>query len=344
MFIPKYTITEVILSRLRCISEEMANLRSVEMPDVVFAKLERDARERSSWSSTSIEGNPLPLADVKKLLKSHPQHARKSEQEVLNYNAALASIVKMNSSYEEYLDHELICSLHKQVTEGLLSEGNCGRYRSQPVFVNDPRVRQTMYWPPDVKDVHGLMDDLLAFVNKKNAAIDPLLLAAIAHRQFVLIHPFLDGNGRTARLLTTYLLARSGFPLFRIFSFEQFYNRDTDRYFQFVGARGNYYEIADSINFTAWMEYFTEGILDELLRVKKYRERFPAADTRLESHHRSILRFLQAHGSITDREYARLTQRAKATRVLDFRYLMDHGFIERRGRGKGTYYMMKESL
>jgi len=85
----------------------------------------------------------------------------------------------------------------------------------------------------------------------------------------VLIHPFMDGNGRTTRLATKVLLTQMGLNTFNLFSFENYYNKNVTRYFQYVGERGDYYDLKDKIDFTNWLEYFTEGIIDELLRVQE---------------------------------------------------------------------------
>ena len=169
--------------------------------------------------------------------------------------------------------------------------------------------------------------------------LDPLLLAGIFHKQFVIIHPFVDGNGRTARLATNLLLAGLGVNLFHLLSFENYYNRNVSRYFQMVGLYGDYYTLAPTVDFTPWLEYFAEGILDELRRLEKQlQQQTMRPETRLASHHQLILAYVDQHGFITDRDYARLTERAKATRSLDFRHLIELGLLERKGTGRSTYY------
>jgi hypothetical protein len=128
-----------------------------------------------------------------------------------------------------------------------------------------------------------------------------------------------------------------------LLSFENYYNQNVTRYFQLVGVYGDYYELAPNLDFTPWLEYFAEGILDELLRLKQALERRqgPGASSpaeRLEAHHRLILQIIDEQGFVTDRDYAQRTTRAKATRSLDFRKLIELGLIVRRGRGRSVYY------
>ena len=231
-------------------------------------ELERTAREVSSYASTSIEGNPLPLTEVKKILKSQPIHIRDSEREVLNYNQALQDLTAQLEKGEVKLSLDFILKIQKQVIEGLLPSFESGRLREKPVVVNDPRTGKPVYLPPDVKDVMALMEDLVKYVEENNGKIDSLILAGVFHKQMVIIHPFMDGNGRTTRLITKLLLAAMGLNTFNLFSFENYYNKNVTKYFQIVGEFGNYYELLEKIDFTNWLEYFTEGIIDELLRVE----------------------------------------------------------------------------
>ena len=188
-----------------------------------------------------------------------------------------------------------------------------------------------------------MINNLIAFVNNNKNKIDSLILAGIFHKQMVVIHPFMDGNGRTTRLATKVLLAEMGLNTFNLFSFENYYNQNVSKYFQTVGEFGNYYELAKNIDFTPWLEYFTEGIIDELLRVQKsLPEVSRSPQTKLQSHHLKIINFIKKNGFITDRDYAKLVNRAKATRALDFQKLRGLDLITRKGKGKATYYILTE--
>ena len=341
MFEPKYTITNRLLANIKRIAEIVAGLNERRFPQVVVFEMERIAREISVHASTSIEGNPLPLTDVKQLLKQAPDSIRDSEKEVLNYNEALLALKSQMNAGAFPLDLKRILETHKIVTQKLLSDFSSGALRTAPVFVNDPQMVQTVFWPPDHLDVPGLIHELLAWIKIKKQNIDPLILAGIFHKQFVLVHPFMDGNGRTVRLITTLLLADLGIDLFQLFSFERYYNANVTKYFSTVGERGNFYEL--DVDFTDWLEYFTDGVLDELLRVKELLEKQAESPVLgLKKHHQIILEYLREHISITDAIYATLVSRAKATRALDLRFLLDQKLIERHGQGKATYYTLKK--
>jgi len=342
MFKPRYTITNKLLGNIKRIAEISTDLNSRSWPHVVWLEMERRARAISAYSSTSIEGNPLPLTDVKRILKNRPENIRDSEREILNYNQALADLDELIKTERIKFDRKLLEKIQKTITRGLIAKHRWGRIRNEPVFVNDPRSGRPVYLPPDHQDVIPLLEELLAFLDKASGTVDPLLLAGIFHKQFVIIHPFIDGNGRTARLATKALLAKMGLNTFYLFSFENYYNQNTTRYFARVGEQGNYYDRKEQIDFTAWLEYFTDGIIDELLRVKKELEKETISpDQVLKDHHRLILDIIKEKGFITDRDYSQATSRAKATRNLDFKKLIALRLIEKIGQGKATYYKLK---
>lgn len=343
MFQPKYTITNNLLENIKHINNLVNELNDNRFPNVVLLELERNAREISSYASTSIEGNPLPLTEVKKILKSKPTHIRDSEKEVLNYNQALEDLNQKIEQGKTKLSLELILKIQKQVIEDLLPKFESGRLRKQSVVVNDPRTGKVIYLPPDHTEVKPLMESLINFINSKRDKIDPLILAGVFHKQMVLIHPFADGNGRTTRIATKVLLAEMGLNTFNLFSFENYYNQNVTKYFQTVGEGGNYYELIDKVDFTKWLEYFTEGIIDELLRVQKLIPKIAVnPESELQPYHLKILEFIKKKGFITDRDYAKLSDRAKATRTIDFQKLIKLGLIERKGKGRATYYVLND--
>jgi Fic family protein len=342
MFNPKYTISNRLLANIKRISEIISELNNRNFSRVILLDMEQRAREISAYSSTSIEGNPLPLTDVKRILKNSPENVRDSEKEVLNYNKALIELNTLIKSGQEIFNTKLILQIQQTITKGLIEDYSCGKIRQEPVFVNNPKTRQTIYLPPDHQEVEKLLKELFVYLDKNKNIIDPLILAGIFHKQFVVIHPFIDGNGRTTRLATKMLLTKMGLNTFYLFSFENYYNQNVSRYFKEVGVLGDYYEIKDKINFSSWLEYFTDGIIDELLRVTKELEKENISpEKELKKHHQKIIAYIKKRGYITDRDYSTLTDRAKPTRNLDFRKLIADGIVKKVGKGKATYYKFK---
>lgn len=152
----------------------------------------------------------------------------------------------------------------KNVRGGTLEPG---RYRKVQNYVANSLTREIIYTPPPPSKVLGLMRELVEWLNKE-ASISPVLISGIAQYQFVNIHPFLDGNGRTARVLCTLILYQNGYDFKRLFSLSECYDKN----------RRNYYDAIQSVrdndmDMTAWLEYFTEALRAQLIEVKTKGER-----------------------------------------------------------------------
>lgn len=338
MFKPNYQLNNTLLNNIIRIKNLISELNDQKFQELVIARFEKESYAISAFASTSIEGNPIPLTDVRKILKNTPAHIRDTEKEVLNYNKALEYLSTLVSKPKP-ITSAFIRTTQSLVIDGLMDKKNIGKFRVNPVVVNDPRKRKIAYIPPNAADVTRLMNDLTDYLAKEYNTIDPLILAGIFHKQFVVIHPFMDGNGRTARLVTKYLLARMGLDTFQLFSFENYYNQNVTKYFSSVGVRGDYYDIANTIDFTNWLIYFTDGIIDELLRVQKLLKS-SIAPNRLTEYEKVIIGYIKKNGSISKREYEKITDRAHSTQILDFKRLVNKNIILKNAKGKATYYTL----
>ena len=136
----KYIITDQLLENIRRINNVINELNNKRFPEVVLLGLEKNAREVSAYASTSIGCNPLPLTEVKKILKSHPAHIWDSEKEVLNYDKVLQNLNRQIEEGKVRLSLHLILKIQKEVTDKLLSKYESGSLRKKPVIVNDPGV------------------------------------------------------------------------------------------------------------------------------------------------------------------------------------------------------------
>lgn len=338
MFSPRYTISPALLQSMQAIAVTGAMLNRKALPADLLTHLSADVRARRVSASVAIEGNPLSLTAVKELLRQGPALAGNSlaQQEVLNYDAALSYVSRHN---EDRFNLKLILEVQRLVTDGVIGNPyHVGALRRDAVFIMDPRTHQPVFLPPRHEDVPALLDELLLFVEKNRGVLDPVLLAGLFHKQFVIIHPFMDGNGRTVRLLTGLLLSLLGVDLWSLVSFEDYYNRNVTAYFASVGEQGDYYDLADQVDFTDWLTYFAGGLAEELRLVAEVIDTHMRSSFRLQEHHCILLAYAREHGSITMQDYATLTSRALSTRSKDLHDLVQAGYLERIGQGKASWY------
>jgi Fic family protein len=128
---------------------------------------------------------------------------------------------------------------------------------------------EIIYMPPEAEDVPVLMTDLVLWMHASEGVLPVPVIAGIAHYQFVTIHPFFDGNGRTARTLTTWILQRGGYALGKFYSLEEFYVEDLERYYKalITYPHHNYYFGRHEADITPWLSYFLNGMVIVFERV-----------------------------------------------------------------------------
>ena len=127
--------------------------------------------------------------------------------------------------------------------------------------------------PPEAVDVPSLMADLLAWINDEldRGELPVPIIAGIAHYQYATIHPYSDGNGRTARLLTSLILHRAGYGLKGFYSLEEYYARKLGDYYEAlaVGDSHNYYEGRAESDITEFIDYFCRGMAQSFATVRQ---------------------------------------------------------------------------
>lgn len=264
MFKPKWQYTNKIVKNLTVIAEARSIVLNAPLVPKWEVSLRRDALLKSAHSSTAIEGNPLTLDEVSDLAAGKDiVVGRKDKQEVLNYLEALDKVP--NFAKKSPFASNDILSLHKIVTKGTLDNPKYeGVFRKIQVFVGNPHTGKVAFMPPPAAQIHRLIDDFLAWFDSDEAnELDPVIEAAVTHYEMVRIHPFVDGNGRTARALATVVLYRRGFDVKRFFTLDDYYDNDRSAYYAALKTVDK-----NDLDLTAWLEYFIEGVAVSINAVK----------------------------------------------------------------------------
>lgn len=256
---PSYTINANIARALMEIEAAKAVVENTPLSPAVEAELRHKARVRSTHYSTSIEGNRLTLKEAEQVIqgkKTHFYGRERDVKEVRNYWDALLKVEDWAAKKVE-LSEDLIKRLHAFVEKG--KHAKPSPYRDGQNVIRDSASGTIVYMPPEAKDVASLMAEMVRWVHQAQKENIPVaIIAALAHYQFVTIHPYFDGNGRTARLLATFILHRDGYGLHGFFSMEEHHARDLARYYKSldVGKHHNYYMGRAGVDLTAWVAYF----------------------------------------------------------------------------------------
>lgn len=234
-FMIKVTLTNEILKYITEIDKNRYNVSSVKLSKTVANKLRKNSKKRSSYASNKIEGNPLSEKQVDEVIESDERkHFLKPEQEVRNYFLAL-NLLEEKANKKEKFSKKLILDVQKLVEKGASKEkiGLRGPMPSGVLFtVYNSKSGNPDYIPPEYSDIPALLDELVEYVNTTDD--HPLIVAAVVHYQLVTIHPFEDGNGRTARLLSGYIMDLNGYGFNGIGSLEEYFAYDIDEYYESI--------------------------------------------------------------------------------------------------------------
>jgi len=261
-FTPNYTITPKVANCLMRIEAAKEKITHLPLTPMILASLRETARLYTTHYSTMIEGNRLQPNQIEKVLKheGHFPGRERDENEVKGYYAALAQVEQWAAKGAP-ITEKMIQTLHSLVMADGRSKAKPTRYRTGQNVIRDGRTKDIVYMPPEAKDVPGLMQEMVQWIKENNELPSPIL-AGIAHYQFATIHPYYDGNGRTARLLTTLVLHLGGYSLKGLYSLEEYYARDLSGYYTAIsiGPSHNYYMGRAEADITQWVEYFVEGM------------------------------------------------------------------------------------
>jgi Fic family protein len=179
-------------------------------------------------------------------------------QEVQHYFLALAEIEKWVAESKP-ITEDRIRRLHALIFAGKRARPTT--YRDGQNAIRDGEGA-LVYLPPEAKDVPGLMQEMVDWINAAENEQPVPVIAGLAHYQFVTIHPYYDGNGRTARALATWILYRGGYDLGKFYALEEFYYQDLDGYYNALvpHPHHNYYDGRQTADITPWLAYFVKSM------------------------------------------------------------------------------------
>ena len=334
---PKFERSATVLRKITEASSLRAWIEQQSIDVSWIARSQRDALVRLAHYSTRIEGNPLTLPEVEALAagKDLPVEER-AKREVLNYFAALRWIWQKRPAHQ--VKEKSLLHLHKILTQGLLPKDEAGCYKNKPNAVfGQGRI---IYKPPPPEAAGVLTQALLRWLNSGGAKEEhPVIVAAIAHHRLVSIHPFMDGNGRMARVLESWILYRRGFDTHHIFALDEYFDTEREKYYREIQMVR---ERADDL--TPWLEYVSEGVLETLrktqMRIQSLRAKGPVAKITLNLKQERIVQILSQTPPLGGGDLARSlgVNRSHLSKLL--KALLKAGLVLRAGSTKAATYRL----
>lgn len=349
MYTPQFTITNKILKNIGIIEACKEVIEHAPLLPYYEKQFRQDALVRTVHYGTHIEGNELNLHQAEKVLAGEEVVGRDRDiVEVINYRKVMGYIDEYKISNIKYqIDEELVKKLHKLTVKNILSEEKCGEYRQTQVVVKNSRTGDISFTPPQAIAVPFQIKDLLAFINSlESQDMHAILKSGIVHYEFVRIHPFLDGNGRVARALSTLILFLEGYDIRKFFSLEEYFDKSAQ----------DYYEALQSVekqngDLTFWLEYFTQGLAIELNKIKekvekisidgKLRKKLGGKPLLLSDRQLKIIEYIQQTGHLQNQGFKQLFPMVSEDTILnELKVLLKAGIVKKQGVTKGAKYVM----
>jgi len=338
MFKPRYTLTDALLANISVIERLYGQLEAMRIPKELQLNLERNNLVNSTYISNSIEGNPLTLPQVTNLLLGDRVPINRDEKEVRNYFDILKNLDTYSASV---LSLDTVTTIHKRLLIDI-KPSIAGVIRNTPVTVgsyyyeNGVRKLKVQHQPLFHKtgEIREQVNALLQWTEQSN--LPAPLLTGIFHHQFVYIHPFTDGNGRTCRLLTALLFIQKHYSINRYFVLDDYYDVDRLQYSEKLHT-------ADSGDTTTWLEYFTDGIkfsLQGALAKAKDALSTISISKQPTPREKDVLKLFQVHQEISS---AMVGVNLRVTRQQAHKLLHEleqRGFVKKIGSTKSSYYVL----
>ena len=331
-FEPKFTITNRITAGLTRIERARGFLEAAKLSEDWISEMGHRAFIREAHHTTHIEGTQLTLEQSKRLLAGEnvPEADPDDRQELLNYREAF-DFVCDSMSQGAAITEGMIREIHKKLVQGVRGGSAApGEYRRVQNQVVNSATGEIVYTPPPAHDVPILMAELMKWLNLEKE-VQPVLISGIAQFQLVHVHPFLDGNGRTSRLLTMLCFYRAGYNFKRLFTISEFYDRDRAAFYQAIQSVRQ-----QDMDMTGWLEYFLDGLVTQLQEVTERGERVIRRDVLARQHNLNdrqaqALGYVLEHGELSAKEYEKLCPDAnRRTLQRDLKSLTNKGIFQER--------------
>ena len=344
MFKPKFELTFRIVNELSSIERLYGQLMGEKLIPSLSLRLSQENQILATHHSTSIEGNPLSPYDVTNIILGDQIPQNKSEKEVKNYFSVLNMLTPLVHK-KEPITVELTERLHKQLLDGI-EKKDIGKIRDSGVFVGHQSQGEIVvkHAPPlhTTKEITQALESIYEWLQTPTE-YPPLIKAAIFHHQFAYIHPFLDGNGRLARILTAYYLLLNKYEVTKFFILDDFYDVDRHLYSDTLHE-------ADKGKLIEWIEYFLEGIsyslqaaLNRINEMKKINMEEIKGEKRVlvTPREEEVLQIVIEKKAIKTPDVEEVLEVTRQQAHSLLASLVKKGLLDKFGKTKTSYYKLK---
>ena len=374
MYNPKFNISTNILLNISNIEAAKAIIGSAPLIPTYEKQFRNEAIVKQVHYGTKLEGNDLSFSEVAKLIEGEKISAHDRDvQEVINYRNAIKYLEELISLHESKLplpgenispeekmeksnpsfrySEEIIKRIHKITTERIIEERQSGAYRNAQVVLENTHTGEVVFKPPPSVEVPYLVSDFLSWLNDPSNNTHPVIKSGIVHYALVAIHPFIEGNGRTARAISTLVLIAEGYDIKGLFALEEYFDRNAKDYYlslqKVSGQKGN----LDQKDLTIWLEYYTKALAVELGAIREKVERL-SSDIQLKQklggkqiplteRQIKLIEYMRQFGGVRMTDAKEIFPMISEDTIWrDLSKLIKNRIVLKKGSTKGAYYTL----
>jgi len=354
VFIPKFTITEEILKNISQIEASKAIIDASPIIPAYEKQFQQDAILRTVHYGTKLEGNDLSFNQVAKVIEGGKVFAAKRDiQEVVNYREVMDFLEKLvvdQGQNRQFYNQETLLAIQRMTVEKIVPENQAGQLRNVQVTIRNSATDEIFFRPPPPGEVSYLINDVFGWLNSDpSKRTHPVLRSGITHYVLVAIHPFTEGNGRTARAVATLVLMSEGYNIKRFFVLEEYFDLHAEEYYNSLQAVSLQPGELNQKDQTPWLEFFTYGLAGELKKIEEKVRQLSSdihlkkklGDKQIPLNERQIrlVEQMRQFGALTMSDAAKVVPMVSDDTIWrDLRKLIEVGIVEKRGSTKGAYY------
>lgn len=342
---------EATESRLALLDGRRYVVRAL-VPEGYEAYFQEHARFISAHTSTAIEGNPMTEEAAMLVLVEGANPNDPDSIEKVNLKEVYELTSELASDRTIKIDEGVIRTVNSMALKGLPDQQarTRGKYRIGQNLIVDAETRQVRYTPPSPEWVPELMNNLIASIGQWMEAYPVPVAAALAHFGLISIHPFDDGNGRTARVIADMILDLKGWSIDGMLATSGIvFDRRAEYYEALRASQGpNFVETVDATPFVRFhvdaMAQAAVMLEERVVLFNKRRDRWVHQLDFLNARQVMGLMFMLDVGPVSSTAYARMTASSQATALTDLTEMVNTKVAERLGAGRNTRYRLHPGL
>jgi len=375
MYSPKFNINNPILANISQIEAARAIITAAPLVPAYEKQFRDEAIAKTVHYATKLEGNDLSFEQVAKVIEGKKLVGfERDVQEVINYRRVIKYLdellalhqeklplpgekitpeEKMQSGNNSFTYSDLMLKrIYQLVVEKIIPENQGQNYRRAQVVLENTRTGQVIFRPPPSVEVPYLIKNFLDWLNSENTnELHPVIQAGITHYILVAIHPFIEGNGRSARAFSTLVLMVKGYDIRGLFALEEYFDRNAADYYHSLQAVSSQPTPLINHDLTSWLEFFTQALSIELQKIKEKVERL-SSDLQLKQklggkqlplteRQIKLIEYMRQFGGLRIADARELFPMVSQDTIWrDLKVLIKEKIVLKKGSTKGAYYTL----